>query len=161
MNQITDRLWLGDITDSTDEKAINENRIEAILSLLEPSQEDYFLKGVKWENIERVRIPLADGVPDQDGLIRRAIDVLNDWQDKGYNTLVHCAAGISRSATITIAIIMKRMKLSWDEAEQYVKEHRPIINPAAQLKISALRVLGEWPYDGSLGKPNNSNTPLA
>lgn len=45
------------------------------------------------------------------------------------NVMVHCHAGVSRSATITIAYIMQQMNLSMIDAYMYVKNKRPIISP--------------------------------
>lgn len=38
-------------------------------------------------------------------------------------------AGVSRSATLVIAYMMKRYRLSLKEAEQLVRSKRPFINP--------------------------------
>lgn len=43
--------------------------------------------------------------------------------------LIHCDAGISRSATIVIAFLMKKYKKSYEKAYKYVEEKRDIINP--------------------------------
>lgn len=43
--------------------------------------------------------------------------------------LVHCAAGVSRSATLVIAYLMKRKGMPFLEAYSFVKERRPIIRP--------------------------------
>jgi len=43
--------------------------------------------------------------------------------------LVHCRAGISRSATIVLAYIMYSQKLPFEEAYVMVKEKRPVIKP--------------------------------
>lgn len=47
----------------------------------------------------------------------------------GRACLVHCQAGMSRSATIVIAWIMKTFKLTAEDAEDFVREKRPIILP--------------------------------
>jgi protein-tyrosine phosphatase len=57
-----------------------------------------------------------------------SINFLNEWLNKT-NVLVHCFAGISRSATITIAYLMKENKWSFLNAHAYVKERRGIIGP--------------------------------
>ena len=48
---------------------------------------------------------------------------------RGGSVLIHCQMGISRSATVAIAYLMKYHSFSRDAAYQYVKERRPLINP--------------------------------
>jgi len=43
--------------------------------------------------------------------------------------LIHCHAGISRSATIILAYLMINEKLSLGEAFKYVQSKRKIISP--------------------------------
>jgi protein tyrosine phosphatase len=47
----------------------------------------------------------------------------------GKRVCVHCKAGVSRSATVVIAYLMKYEKMDWHEAVQRVRELRPIICP--------------------------------
>jgi protein-tyrosine phosphatase len=45
------------------------------------------------------------------------------------NVLVHCFAGVSRSATIVIAFLMHEQRKTFSEAMTFVREQRPAINP--------------------------------
>ena len=45
------------------------------------------------------------------------------------NVLVHCQAGVSRSATIVIAYMMRKYQYSMDVAVDRVKKRRPYIDP--------------------------------
>ena len=47
----------------------------------------------------------------------------------GENCLVHCKLGISRSAAVVIAYLIKYYKLSTDEAVDFVKSKRTSIKP--------------------------------
>lgn len=47
----------------------------------------------------------------------------------GGKILVHCQAGVSRSATITIAYILKHSKMGVMDAYRHVKSKRAIIAP--------------------------------
>ena len=47
----------------------------------------------------------------------------------GRRTLVHCAAGISRSATICVAYLVKQHRMGVDEALALVTARRPIVCP--------------------------------
>ncbi|KAL6053472.1 dual specificity phosphatase 12 [Balamuthia mandrillaris] len=47
----------------------------------------------------------------------------------GGRVFCHCVAGISRSASLVIAFLMKKFDLSFDEAHRYLRGRRPVIAP--------------------------------
>ncbi|XP_051734455.1 dual specificity protein phosphatase 10 isoform X3 [Ctenopharyngodon idella] len=47
----------------------------------------------------------------------------------GRGVLVHCQAGVSRSATIVIAYLMKHTLMTMTDAYKYVRGRRPIVSP--------------------------------
>ena len=53
----------------------------------------------------------------------------DEARQNGANILVHCHAGVSRSATITIAYLLKHSKLSMMDIYRLVKAKRNIISP--------------------------------
>lgn len=48
---------------------------------------------------------------------------------EGGQVLVHCYAGVSRSASIVIAYVMKELNLDFDTAYQLVHRARPVVSP--------------------------------
>lgn len=81
--------------------------------------------------IEYHKLPIHDSV-DQPLLpyIYSAMQFLEtNILHRQRSVLVHCAAGVSRSASMVIAFLMKQNRWDFDTARQFVWEKRPTINP--------------------------------
>ncbi|KFV51246.1 Dual specificity protein phosphatase 16, partial [Gavia stellata] len=77
-----------------------------------------------------LRVPVNDSFCEKIlPWLDKSVDFIEKAKASNGRVLVHCLAGISRSATIAIAYIMKRMDMSLDEAYRFVKEKRPTISP--------------------------------
>ncbi len=57
------------------------------------------------------------------------IAFINKHVKQGTSVYVHCAAGVSRSASIVIAYLMKEFNMSYDIAFSQLKACRPVIDP--------------------------------
>ncbi|XP_028809505.1 dual specificity protein phosphatase 10 isoform X2 [Denticeps clupeoides] len=58
-----------------------------------------------------------------------AFEFIEEAQQAGQGLLIHCQAGVSRSATIVIAYLMKHSWMTMTDAYKFVKTRRPIISP--------------------------------
>ena len=59
----------------------------------------------------------------------RCIEFIKTAHAQQQPILIHCMAGVSRSATVTIAFFMQQKKMSLEQAAEYVFQKRPIIFP--------------------------------
>lgn len=60
---------------------------------------------------------------------QEGIQFINQALYTGGTVLVHCFAGVSRSATIVIAYLMQELGMPFMEAMNFVKRRRPIVFP--------------------------------
>ncbi|XP_043910516.1 dual specificity protein phosphatase 14 [Protopterus annectens] len=88
------------------------------------------LPNFNWPQFEYLKVPVAD-MPHAPLTLYFDIvsDKIHSVTKKHGATLVHCAAGVSRSASLCIAYLMKYHKVSLLEAYSWVKSRRPIIRP--------------------------------
>jgi hypothetical protein len=117
--KITDKLYISDYYESIKYDDLKNLGIKQILSvgveLPDHKTDEFKLKHIK-----------IDDHPDVN--IMKHFENAYLFIDQGV-TLVHCYAGISRSASIIISYLMKKYNLSYEKAYNYVKNKRPIINP--------------------------------
>ncbi|KAG8814779.1 hypothetical protein FRC17_000974 [Serendipita sp. 399] len=133
MDEILPRLWLGDIAGPQDAKTLEKRNIRAILSVLE------FEIDIP-EGIAHKHVQLIDtGEADLLGNVVPCIEFIQTELDKGHSVLVHCFAGVSRSASMVTAYIMYSQNLSSADAMRQLQKARPIVSPnrsfVAQLDI--------------------------
>ncbi|XP_018319646.1 dual specificity protein phosphatase 18 [Agrilus planipennis] len=80
--------------------------------------------------IKYTRIPVYDNLSSNLlEYFESCADAIHEEASNNRNVLVHCVAGVSRSASICIAYVMKYNKFNLLQAYNYVKERRPIVRP--------------------------------
>ncbi|XP_072887559.1 dual specificity protein phosphatase 10-like [Hemitrygon akajei] len=76
------------------------------------------------------RLPATDnGKQNLRQYFEEAFEFIEEAQESGKGVLIHCQAGVSRSATLVIAYLMKHTLMTMTDAYKYVKGKRPIISP--------------------------------
>ncbi|XP_023968847.1 dual specificity protein phosphatase 14-like isoform X1 [Chrysemys picta bellii] len=88
------------------------------------------IPNANWPDIEYVKVPVPDLPHAPLGLYFDSVaDRIHQTGKRNGRTLVHCVAGVSRSASLCIAYLMKYHRLSLLDAHQWVKSRRPVVRP--------------------------------
>ncbi|KAG5654417.1 hypothetical protein H0H81_002606 [Sphagnurus paluster] len=123
MNEVTPGLWIGDLPSALDVEKLRGHGIQCILSAMRGR---LMIK----QTFIRYQIQLDD-TEDEDILrhLLPSIEFIRAELEKGRGVLVHCHAGISRSATVMAAYLMYSKHLDTEAALQMIRSVRPNIEP--------------------------------
>ncbi|XP_053318442.1 dual specificity protein phosphatase 16 [Spea bombifrons] len=123
--RILPHLYLGCQRDVLNKELMQQNEIGYVLNASNTCPKPDFICESHF-----LRVPVNDSFCEKIlPWLDKSVDFIEKAKASNGRVLVHCLAGISRSATIAIAYIMKRMDMSLDEAYRFVKEKRPTISP--------------------------------
>ncbi|CAD8086559.1 unnamed protein product [Paramecium sonneborni] len=153
MNQILEEsnniLWLGDCTAAYDRSLLDGKGIRTVLTVASGLNVQYSEGGMihkVYHILDVESSNIARLFPDTNQQISEGL--------KRGGVLVHCAAGVSRSASVVIAYIMKTRGWLFQEAFEYVKKRRNVVFPnygfQRQLRIyekDLKQNMGQWNFD--------------
>lgn len=139
-NKYGHKLYLGDWYASIDRAALILHKIKSIICLNDNVKSRADLKMYEELGIKHYYFNISDH-PSEDtrmySFFDKCLEILDNDLKTG-NVLVHCTAGISRSATIVLMYLMTKYELTYDEAFEYVKNKRDCVMPNRNF-VSALR----------------------
>lgn len=137
LDHVIDNIYIGNWYDSINEKKLLDSNIKAIITLngsYENIHTDDDVKMFKRLGIINKRININDNAKsDIKQYFKECIEFIEKHKNK--NILVHCTAGISRSASIVLAYLIICKNMSYNDSYLYLKNIRNIINPNKAFKV--------------------------
>ena len=123
LTKITDELYISPAMAVTPEK-IRRAGVSLIINCT------IEIPIIRVPDVEVIKINVDDLPTARIGVyFDRCADRIRAVRDRGGRILVHCAAGVSRSASICIAYLMKYHRMTLREAYSHMKHCRQIIRP--------------------------------
>ena len=136
IDHIIDNIYLGDFRTADNIDMLRQYNITHIINCA------FNLPNKYPEQITYKRLDLRDE-PDQPIIERleEAYQFIKENKDK--NIFVHCVFGKSRSSSVVIFYIMKEKKLKFEDAKNFVKNLRNIVNPNPGFEAELIRYYEE------------------
>ncbi|KAF3080145.1 tyrosine/serine/threonine protein phosphatase pps1 [Orbilia oligospora] len=142
-SRILPHMYLGNLGHANNPEMLKELGIKRILSIGEfTNWSADEISGWPSEKIMKVENIQDNGVDPLTCRLDKCLDFINAGREAGEATLVHCRVGVSRSATICIAEVMKRLNLSVPRAYCYVRARR--LNVIIQPHLRFMYELLKW-----------------
>lgn len=123
-HEVLPNLWLGNRNAALNDQWLREKQINAVFNC---TKDIPFASG----NRRMYRIPVDDNLQEDE--IRNlelwsweAVFKVAKEMSQGNRVLVHCAAGMQRSAAVVAMYCVSQFRCSADEAIAYTKRRRPV-----------------------------------
>jgi dual specificity MAP kinase phosphatase len=159
-SKVLDYMYLGNLKHADNPRLLRAVGIGQILSVGETatwSAEDAEVWGA--DNVCTVADVQDNGIDTLTGEFQRCLDFIDRGRRNGTATLVHCRVGVSRSATICIAEVMRARGVSFPRAYCFVRARRlnVIIQPHVRFAYELLKweelLHHQSRKDGAEGRP--------
>lgn len=122
---LTEHLFLANARAASDPCQLIRSNITCVVNVTETESGAPRLPGVEYVHIPIPDSPLAPLSDHFD----EVSDKIQQTAAHGGRTLVHCQAGVSRSAALCMAYLMKHRGATLLEAHGWVKDSRPLVRP--------------------------------
>lgn len=148
---VTDTAYVGRRPRSDDLPQLNDVGITHVVSCL-PSPERSKMAFLN-RDFQTLFLPLRDGVNTD---IAATFQEFFDFADGAHKLYIHCEVGVSRSATLATAMVMRSNRQTFFDAYTAVRSRRPEVLPnigfASQLQRFEHELLGE---ERAAGEPSS------
>ncbi|XP_005090081.1 dual specificity protein phosphatase 18 [Aplysia californica] len=144
LSPVTDQVLLTGVAGVSDTTMLLDAQVTHVLNLARELSDLTYPETLT--EVRRVSLRDAEDenlLPHLDELA----DYVHDVTESGGRIVVHCVAGVSRSASVCIAYLMKHRDMTLREAHQRVKEAREVINPNSGFWAALIEY--EWELKGS------------
>jgi protein-tyrosine phosphatase len=135
MTKIYSNLYLGSYENSLDEKELSRANITHILAIHDHTSK---IPKTAYSRVF-LKFHAADNLyQDVTPYFNQAINFIENAISENGNVLVHCFAGISRSAALCTAFISHKLNLHPNDAVSLIQNLRPIvsINPSFRKQLN-------------------------
>lgn len=135
-DQLMPNLWIGDYYDAHNKDFIKRNQINVIVNCTRD------LKFPQISGIHKYRVAVHDNLTDSEiarmgRLIPNVVPIIHEHIQAGDRVLVHCAAGMQRSAVVVLSYLYQHQIKDPLVAYEYLVKKRPIVfMPAMNFKKS-------------------------
>jgi len=134
-NEVVPGIWLGNRRAALNNKWLVENNISVVFNV---TKDLPFSPTIK----KQYRVPIDDNLEPEEirNMTLWSHEILYNImkeQNAGNNILIHCAAGMQRSAAVIAMYMIAKKGMSWNEAVHYIQTIRPIaFRPGINFKES-------------------------
>lgn len=146
---ILPHVYLGSLM-AIDEKELFERNIKWIVNCCHELQSNAYPRISNIDEFNILNIPLKDKSTEELSKVKvfdRVIKFASDALEAKEAMIIHCQRGISRSAAVTIGMIMLVKQMDFDDAFDMVASKRDVINPNIGFIFQLESLLGDCADD--------------